>query len=515
MPDQSFGAYRSHGQGEPAKTDHAQREINRLTVPLTINRPHFSERKQRTLEQADKFTDLREGWKARHEYYYVEDRRYWRFLVPDSARVLELGCGTGDLLAALSPGGLGIDFSQATIERARAKHPNVQFKRGDVENLADVVDVDAQFDIILMQDTIGALDDCLETFRGLHAYCHPGTRIIVSYHSRMWEPLLLLYTRLTNKELARPSNWLSSLDIANLLDLAGFDVIKREWRILCPFHLFGMGRLINRFIATLPIIRKLCLRNYVVARPSPKHRLDETSATVVVPCRNERGNIEAALARMPKFCSNLEVIFVEGNSTDGTWEKIQEVLQTHRDLPMTIKALKQTGRGKGDAVRRGFSEASGEALMILDADLTMPPEDLPKFYTALVSGKGEFINGSRLVYPMEKEAMRFLNLLANYAFALIFTYLLNQRYTDTLCGTKALWRKDYEDIIRNRRYFGEFDPFGDFDLIFGASKLNLKNAEVPIRYAAREYGATNISRFRHGLLLLRMACFAFIKMKAI
>ena len=495
---------------------HAHRKIIHLTPLAANSRPAYSERKQHTLDEVEKFVDVREAWKVRHDFYYDEERRYWRFLVPAGARALELGCGTGDLLADLDlSDALGVDFSPATIARARAKHANLRFQHGDVENLEGVVDPGAQFDVILMQDTIGALDDCLETFRGLHRYCHPGTRIIVSYHSRMWEPLLLLYTRLTNKELARPSNWLSSQDIANLLDLAGFDVIKRDWRILSPFRLFGLGRLINRYVATLPLIRKLCLRNYVIARPYPKAQAADVSTTVVVPCRNERGNIEAALTRMPTFCSKLEVIFVEGNSTDGTWEKVQEVLQTHSHLPMTLKAFKQPGRGKGDAVRKGFAKASGDILMILDADLTVPPKDLPKFYQALVSGKGEFINGSRLVYPMEKQAMRFLNLLANYIFALLFTYLLNQRHTDTLCGTKVLWRRDYDVIVRNRSYFGDFDPFGDFDLIFGASKLNLKTAEVPIRYAAREYGETNISRFRHGWLLLRMVLFAFMKFKAL
>jgi glycosyltransferase involved in cell wall biosynthesis len=207
------------------------------------------------------------------------------------------------------------------------------------------------------------------------------------------------------------------------------------------------------------------------------------------------------------------MIFVEGGSSDGTWDEIQRVIAAYPGKD--IKAVKQTGKGKGDAVRAGFAAATGDILMILDADLTMPPEDLPKYYDALAEGKGEFANGSRLVYPMEKQAMRFLNLLANHFFSALFTYLLNQRYTDTLCGTKALLRRDYEEIARNRVYFGEFDPFGDYDLIFGASKLNLKTAEIPIRYAAREYGETQISRFRHGWLLLRMVFFAFRKLKAL
>lgn len=323
----------------------------------------------------------------------------------------------------------------------------------------------------------------------------------------------MLHGNITRRRPSRPQNWLSSRDIANLFYLADFDVIKREWRMLSPFRLFGIGRFVNRYVATLPLVRKLALRNYVIARPLREPARGALSASIVVPARNERGNIEAAVQRTPQLAATQEIIFVEGSSSDGTWEEIERVKSAYPDL--AIKAFKQPGKGKGDAVRKGFAEASGDVLMILDADLTMPPEDLPKFYDALAQSKGEFINGSRLTYPREKESMRFLNLLANYMFALIFTFLLNQRYTDTLCGTKVLLRRHYDEIVRNRGYFGEFDPFGDFDLIFGASKLNLKTAEVPIRYAARAYGETQISRFQHGWLLLRMVIFAFKKLKAL
>jgi SAM-dependent methyltransferase len=477
-------------------------------------RRSFTERKQRLLEESERIASEREAWIARHHFFYDEDWRYMRFLVPRGKRVLDLGCGAGELLDAVQPAeGIGVDFSQAMIDRAKTGFPAQTFVRGDVENLEDVAEVEGEFDVIIMSDTVGSLDDCLETFRSLKRFCKPQTRVIVTYQSRIWEPLILLYAWLTTRQPVLLRNWLSSQDIANLLDLADFDVIKREWRILCPFRLFGLGSLINRYIATLPLIRKICLRNYVVARPQPRRPLGDLSTTIVIPCRNERDNIEAAIRRIPAFCTQREIIFVEGGSSDGTWERIQQVIAQYPQFD--IKALKQTGTGKGDAVRTGFAEARGDVLMILDADLTMPPEDLPKFYEALVSAKGEFINGSRLVYPMEKQAMRLLNLLANYIFAQLFTYLLNQRHTDTLCGTKALLRENYDEISRNRAYFGNFDPFGDFDLLFGASKLNLKTAEVPIRYAARVYGETQISRFRHGWLLLRMVCFAFMKLKAL
>jgi len=471
-------------------------------------------RKQRIYEQAERLAAARARWIRRNRFFFEEDWRYMRFLVAPGKRVLDLGSGTGELLARLAPGeGVGIDFSPAMTEAARAKHPQLRFITADVEKLSQSATPAGPFDVIVMSDTVGSLDDCLETFRGLHRFCKPETRLVVTYYSRLWEPLFRLGAALRLKQASLPQNWLSHRDIANLLQLADFEVIKREWRILWPYRMLGLGRLINRYVATLPLLRKLCLRNYIVARPRPQPAQEPLSVSIIVPCRNERGNIEPAVLRTPRFGRAIEMIFVEGGSGDGTWEEIQRVIAAHpaRD----IKAVKQTGKGKGDAVRAGFAAATGDIVMILDADLTMPPEDLPKYYDALAGGKGEFVNGSRLVYPMEKQAMRFLNLLANHFFSALFTYLLNQRYTDTLCGTKALLRRDYEELARNRGYFGEFDPFGDYDLIFGASKLNLKTAEIPIRYAAREYGETQISRFRHGWLLLRMVFFAFRKLKAL
>jgi glycosyltransferase involved in cell wall biosynthesis len=250
-----------------------------------------------------------------------------------------------------------------------------------------------------------------------------------------------------------------------------------------------------------------------VARPIHLREIREFSTTILIPCRNEKGNIEAAIKRIPPFGAHQEIIFVDGHSTDGTREEIERVIKAYPDRD--IKLMIQDGQGKGDAVRKGFSVAKGEVLMILDADLTMPPEDLPKFYRALAENHGEFINGCRLVYPMERQAMRFLNLLGNKFFSMMFTWILNQRFKDTLCGTKVLFRKDYEKIQANRDYFGDFDPFGDFDLIFGAIKQNLKVVEVPIRYRERIYGRTNIRRFRHGWLLLKMTLFAYRKIKAI
>lgn len=482
-------------------------------IPLLGFNKDPSERKAAVRDLSDRLAPVREWWIQRNAYFYQEDRRYMRFLVPEGLRILDVGCGTGDLLASLRPAyGVGIDFSSEMIRLAKERHPEYKFHVVDIEDDEAMASVEGTFDVIVLSDVIGALDDCETALINLKRLCTQDTRLIVAYYNTMWEPVLKLGEIVKLKMPQAQQNWLSTEDIENILNLAGFQVVKREWRQLFPRSLFGVGTFINRYLAPLPVLRRACLRNYVIARTEPEPSSTSRSVSVVIPCRNERGNVRYALQRMPKFCDDLEIIFVEGNSTDGTLEEIQRVVRDYSSYD--IKILTQDGVGKGDAVRKGFAHARGDVLMILDADLTVPPEDLPKFYRALVSGKGEFINGSRLVYPMEQNAMQFLNLVANRLFSWVFSWLLNQGFTDTLCGTKVLFQRHYHQIVANRKFFGEFDPFGDFDLIFGACKLNLKVVEVPVRYRSREYGSTQIARFRHGWLLLRMVWFAFRKLKA-
>ena len=474
----------------------------------------MSPRKEAIRLLHDELAPKRMRWLERGAFFHEEDLRYLKFLIPENLRILELGCGNGQLLAALNPSlGVGVDFSGGMVAEARRSYPHLSFVEGDIEEENVIKSLPGPFDIVLIADTLGSLDDCQQLFERLHQHCTRDTRLIVVYFSHLWQPAIRLGEMLKVRMPQPAQNALSPADIRSLAALADFDTVKSEVRMLSPFRLFGLGRLLNRFVAPFPLIRQACLRHYSVGRSL--RRVDDglKSATVVVPARNECGNIEAAVQRIPQFAEQLEIIFVEGHSKDGTWDEIRRVVAAYPQYD--IKAMQQPGKGKADAVFAAFDVASGDALMILDADLTMPPEQLPKFWQALRSGKGEFVNGSRLVYPMEDEAMRFLNLIANKIFAAIFSWLLSQRLTDTLCGTKVLRRIDYQRLKAGRAYFGDFDPFGDFDLIFGASKQNLKIVEMPIRYASRAYGETQISRFRHGLILLRMVVFAFMRIKAL
>jgi SAM-dependent methyltransferase len=483
-------------------------------VPNDIQKPGLSAHKIAIREGFDSVAPERDRWIRRNAYFYEDDHQYMRFLVPEGLKILDLGCGTGQLLAALKPSqGVGVDLSEKMVEVARRKYPELTFRAGDAEDADFIGTLGGPFDVIVLSDLVGFMEDCETTLANLHRLCTRDTRLVISYYSHLWGPFLRLAEAVGDKMPQSQVNWLSVNDIAGLLYLADFEVIKREWRQLVPKRLFGLGPLINRYIATLPVLRSACLRNYIVARPTGVWIEESLSTSVIIPCRNESGNIENAVRRMPRICDDLEIVFVEGHSTDQTYEECLRVKEAHGDLD--IKVLRQDGVGKGDAVRLGFTKSRGDVLMILDADLTVPPESLPKFFDALVMGKGDFINGTRLVYPLESGAMRFLNFWANRAFAVIFSWLLNQRFTDTLCGTKVLTRKHYERISANRSYFGDFDPFGDFDLIFGAAKLNLKILEIPVRYAERRYGATQISRFTHGWLLARMVLYAYKKLKAL
>jgi SAM-dependent methyltransferase len=447
--------------------------------------------------------------------YREDDRKFMGFLIPPGKRVLELGCGRGQLLAALAPAyGVGVDFSAKAVAKAKALHPDLNFVLGDAEDPATLAGIEGPFDYIVIADTIGMFEDIDGTLSRVHHLCAPSTRIIISYYSHLWEPILKLAEGLRLRSRQPKINYIATVDFLNLVDLADFEVIRQEQRQLIPLRWFGLGPFVNRFIAPLPGIRKLCLRTYIVGRPVRQFPDRKFSASILIPCRNEKGNIENAILRMPKFGTSQEILFVEGNSSDGTYEECERVRDAYKDQ-WDIRVLKQEGKGKGDAVRKGFAAATGDVLMILDADLTMPPEALPKYHAVIETGKAEFVNGTRLIYPMENEAMRPLNLIANRCFAYLFSYLVNTRLTDTLCGTKVLMRKDYEVLARERGYFGNFDPFGDFDLIFGAAKQNLKIIETPIHYKARTFGETQISRFRDGWLLLKMVWFAYRKLKAI
>lgn len=383
-----------------------------------------------------------------------------------------------------------------------------------INDLSEIKKIETDF--VLINGSLHYEGDIQSFFKSLHSKLSAHTRIAIVYYNSLWWPIFKLADKLGVRSTTPEQNWISHEDVANFLILEDYELIRVEQRILFPLYIPFLSNFANRYLAPLPLIRNFTVLNIAIARPTQikVKNAKQPSVSIVVAARNEEGNIFNIPKRIPKMGPNDELIFVEGNSTDNTWEKILELKKVYKGH-LKIQIAQQDGKGKGDAVRKGFSMAKNEILMILDADLTVPPEDLPKFYDAIASGKGEFINGSRLVYPMEKKAMRFFNRVGNKFFAVSFSFVLGQRFKDTLCGTKVISKTNYAMLAKNRGYFGEFDPFGDFDLIFGASRMGLKIIEVPISYKERTYGETNISRWKHGVILLTMLLFAARKTKFI
>ncbi len=452
--------------------------------------------------------------RKRHSYYWNDITKYCNYFSHEAISVLEVGCGTGELLHEIKgKRKVGIDFSEKMIDIARGRFSDVEFHVMAAEEL----ELNEKFDLIIVSNLIGFVDDIQGVLSQLRKVSHPNTKIIITYYNFFWEPFIKIAEFLHIKTKTPHQNWLSQHDIRNLLSLAGFETYRTVNTMMFPFNIPLLSPFLNRFLVRMPFFRLFALNMYSFAKPIPDiyENVDQKySVSIVIPARNEAGNIENAITRLPAFGKHQEIIFIEGNSTDDTWDVIKQI-QKKYSATHDIKIGQQEHKGKNDACKKGFAMASGDILMILDADLTVAPEDLPKFYHAIASGLGDFVNGSRLVYQMDKDAMRFLNLLGNKFFSFAFSWLLEQPFKDTLCGTKVIFKTDYEKLVTNRKFFGDFDPFGDFDMIFGAYKLNLCIIEIPIRYRERTYGSTNISRFRNGLVLLRMCMFAARKIKFI
>jgi SAM-dependent methyltransferase len=478
------------------------------TLAATARNPAEEEHLQSIAGFFDRFAQDEGRWRRRNRSYYRLVESIHRFLIPEGAAVLEIGAGSGDLLAALRPSrGVGVDVSEEMTKLARARHPDLEFVTAAGEQFV----TDEKFDFVILSDLVPFAFDLEALFRNIRAMAHDRTRVVIHSYSQLWRPLIHLAELLRLKPRKPIRNWVTPGDVRNLLALADLEAVSVSRQILWPKKVPLLTTLLNGVVARIWGIRQLCLTWWVVAKPARTPATQELSVSIVVPCRNEAGMITEIVERTPELGTESELIFVEGGSTDDTAAEIERQIAAHPERRIVLH--RQTGKGKGDAVRLGFAQARNELLMILDADLTVAPEDLPKFYRAVVEGHADFANGSRLVYDLQPGAMQLLNVFGNKFFSAVFSSLLEQPVKDTLCGTKVLRKSDYEAIARARVYFGDFDPFGDFDLLLGAARQRLRIVDVPVRYAARTYGQTNISRFRHGSLLLQMAAFGFYKLK--
>jgi SAM-dependent methyltransferase len=482
---------------------------------LTWGPAALEQRRQRTRGHLAEIAPRRDGWITHNRYYYELLARLLRFLVEPHKSVLSVRCGTGNLLAAVRPsGGKGVDICVEMVEIARQRNPSFDFGVAfpDKEEFLEAFRPGEKFDYILFND-IGDTVDVLQAFRNLKPLCQRRTRVLVTTYNHLWEPFVT-FAEWTGMKVPRTEqNWISTADIRNLLKLAGFEALETHRIVLLPKYLPVLSVFLNHFCARLPFLSKLCMTQVVVARMVPPPvALKDLSVSVIIPCKNEKGNVEDAVRRIPPLAGRTEIIFCDDQSTDGTAEEVRRVQSCYPEKDIRLE--RGPGVCKSRNVWTGFDAAKGDLLLILDADLTTIPEELPYFIEVIVSGQAEFVNGSRLVYPVPKGAMNGANMLGNKFFSVAFTYLLGQRVKDTLCGTKVLWRSDWERIKPMLGSWGTEDRWGDYELLFGAAKLNLKILDLPVHYQERIYGSTKMTKvFRNGLVMLRMCWHGFLKLK--
>lgn len=451
----------------------------------------------------------RQRWISANRYYYDSVKRLLRFVVERGRSVLHIRCQNGHILDALEPKrGVGVEISTEMTEVARKQRPALEFRTG----FPETVRFDEQFDYVLWDQVTDAAD-IIPALKNLRVCCATHTRLILGSYNHLWEPIMSLAEKIGIKMPLAPQSWLSEQDQRNMLHLAGFEPLKTYRLMLFPKWIPLLSEFLNRVIARLPLINRLCMSTFIVARPAPEPRKPETvSVSVIIPCKNERGNIEPAINRIPDMGRETEIIFCDDKSTDGTADEVRRMQALHPEK--NIRLVDGPAISKSRNVWTGFDAATGDVLMILDADLTVMPEELPVFFDAIVQGKGEFINGSRLVYPMQKEAMKFANMIGNKLFGILFSYLIDQRIKDTLCGTKVIWRKDWPRIKVMNGTWGTVDRWGDYELIFGATKLHLRILDLPVHYQERIYGSTKMVKvFHNGLIMLRMCGAAFKHLK--
>jgi len=464
---------------------------------------------ERNRQHQSVFAKTRGGWIRRNKYYYECLKRLLRHVVEPGKRVLNIRCQTGFLLDALQPSyGVGVEISPEMVAIASAAHPRFSYYESFPENF----EAAEKFDYVLLCDS-GDIADVQKTLLRIQAACDRHTRLLIYSYNHLWEPLVALAQRLRMKIPQTEQNWLSEKDLIGMLTLSGYEWLRTYRTALLPKYVPLLSAFLNRVVAKLPLFGRLCMIEVLVARLIPKPTdVSDVSVSVIVPCKNERGNIESAVARMPELGCLTEIIFCDDRSTDGTMDEIVRMQELHPER--RIRAVEGPGICKSKNVWTGFETATGDILVILDADLTVMPEELPYFIHAMTRGIAEFVNGSRLVYPVPKVAMKSANMAGNKLFSAIFSYLLGQRIKDTLCGTKVLWRSDWERIRPMIGTWGTLDRWGDYELLFGAAKLNLRILDQPVHYQERIFGATKMTKvFKNGLIMQLMCVHGFLKLK--
>lgn len=339
----------------------------------------------------------------------------------------------------------------------------------------------------------------------------------ISTVGNAWEPMRR-WSKAESRVLRNAPSSLNRVTVADLLSLGelyGFLPLRFEATKLTPFRTGWIPIELRRIARKLPLIKHLAkdVQVHLYKESNAPVNLETQAITIVIPARNEAGNeslLRDALTQIQNRIPQAEVVLVEGNSTDDTYPRLKAIEADFAGR-LDLRVMKQTGKGKKNAVVCGFENCRGQLLAIIDCDFTVDINDSISAIQHAAKRQCCMINCARTIYPIERDAMRWSNYIGNRLFALVVSYLSGQDISDALCGTKIFTRALYELLIADGTWLSPRDPFGDFTLIFGASNQNYRILNYPVRYYARRSGAPNISRWVDGLKLLRVCWYQLIQ----
>jgi ubiquinone/menaquinone biosynthesis C-methylase UbiE len=445
---------------------------------------------------ADRYLDL----KKLNAFYNDYLIRWTKALVPPRRRVLDIGCGRGDVLAAVRPTvGLGLDLSPTMVRRAAADHGHGTSGLQFIEQAVEEFQGDGTFDAALLTNTLEYAYDIGAILDRARAALRDNGRLLITTANPVWSPIFKAASKVGMRIPECDRLWVTNEDLDNLLKLHGFEVVDKRMDLVLPKPVPGLGDALNWAVSRTPVMRYLGSTQLIAARKLPE-KARAYSVSAIVPCYNEAGNVERCVREMVKLGSRTELIIVDDGSKDGTAALVNPALRSDIDVKVVSYS---PNVGKGNAVQRGFERATGDILMILDADLTTHPEELGPLYEAMSTGRAEFVNCTRFVYPMDGQAMKFANYVGNKVFTIAVSLVMDRRVSDTLCGTKAMFRTDYEHFTMGR------DPWGDYDFLFGAAQLRLAVCELPVHYRDRLAGVSKMNSMKHAKNLVRMCLHGF------
>lgn len=411
--------------------------------------------------------------------------------IVEGKRILIIGGNISEEAIRFAPSYSAELFSgkDAFPGRASGGYQNVTYLN---KGLLDF-EADETYDYIIFYESLNYEGDLYSIFRKLKKIIHRDSKVFVIEINPF---ILFLLKILSRVGLLVPDfkrNMLHLSDLENLVNIFGFDIVDKGYRFAVPFKIFGLGDVINSILPRVSLLRNFCFGQYIVFRLHPLEAGKQNlSCSVVVPCHNEEGNIADCIARIPNFGAWREIIVVDDGSTDRTKDMVKKIMRGRSDIRLISY---EKNCGKGYAVNIGWQEAKGDVFMMLDCDSTTPPEELALFHEAMEYG-AEFVNGTRVIYPREKNSIPFFNRLGVTFFAHLISWITQKRISDTFCGTKVFLKK-YWNCFQIKEFL-----WGDWDLFFTAARYRMKMLELPVHYKTRKHGVTKMRPVKHGIILL-------------